>query len=121
MPVFRFLLPTGRRDNPQIRLPPPKETVLVTLFVVDSHMTPVWITGVEIPIYAHQLFASRSQETAPIVIALEQRRLGHEELSLKIGLGPLEADLLWGPLDSTPGWATLGPSPQSAKNPHLTQ
>jgi hypothetical protein len=50
VPVFRFLLPTGRRDNPQIRLPPPKETVLVTLFVVDSHMTPVWITGVEISI-----------------------------------------------------------------------
>ena len=40
--------------------------------------------------------------------------MGHEELSLKIGLGPLEADLPWGPLDSTLGWATLEPSPQWA-------
>jgi len=42
--------------------------------------------------------------------------MGHEELSLKIGLGPLEADLPWGPLDSTLGWAALEPSPQRATN-----
>jgi len=38
--------------------------------------------------------------------------LGTWRAIVEIGLGPLEADLLWGPLDSTPGWATLGPRPQ---------
>ena len=36
-------------------------------------------------------------------------------------LGPLEASLLWGPLDSTTGWPTLGPSHQLAKPLYYTQ